>query len=219
MPKKTDPVPQTRRRGAPEPLRVGLTGGIASGKSAVANMFAELGVPVIDTDVIAREVVFPGQPALDEIRQHFGDKVIDDHGWLNRSEMRRIVFADSGKRRELEAILHPRIRTETERQSAERGGDYQIIVVPLLAESPMKSGMDRIVVVDVPLDVQLKRLLARDAESPEQARAMIDAQASRDERLALADDVIDNTGSLDQTRKQVQELHHQYLTLSSRDER
>ncbi len=195
-------------------LRIGLTGGIASGKSAVADMFASLGVPVIDTDVIAREVVAPGQPALEAIRQRFGDTVIDEHGRLNRAEMRRIVFADDDKRRQLEALLHPRIREETQRQARAAGGCYQVIVVPLLVESPMKSGMDRILVVDVPRTVQLRRLLARDAEPAQQAQSMIDAQASREERLALADDVIDNAGSLEDTRRQVEKLHHEYIARS-----
>lgn len=204
---------QVQHRGGEQPLRVGLTGGIASGKSAVADMFAELGTPVIDTDVIAREVVQPGQAALEEIRQLFGEQVIGDDGGLDRAAMRRIVFADADRRRDLEAILHPRIREETRRQSEAAGGCYQVIVVPLLAESPMKSGMDRILVVDVPEALQLERLMARDAESARQAQAMIDAQASRSQRLALADDVIQNDGSLDETRRQVEQLHRLYVAL------
>lgn len=198
------------------PLLVGLTGGIASGKSTVASMFAELGVPVIDTDMVAREVVEPGRPALDEIRCRFGDGVIDDSGRLDRAAMRKIVFADPAKRRELEAILHPRIRAETARQSRRCGGDYQLIVVPLLVESPMRDSMDRIVAVDVPESVQLARLLARDAESPAQAQAMIDAQASRAERLKIADDLIKNDGDLSATLQQVEALHHRYQALAAR---
>lgn len=202
------------KRSRRQPLRIGLTGGIASGKSAVADMFAELGAPVIDTDLIAREVVEPGQPALREIERIFGSTVLEENGRLNRSAMRHIVFADADKRRDLENLLHPIIREETQRQSEQTGGKYQIIVVPLLAESPMKTSMDRVLVVDVPPSVQLKRLLARDAENPAQAQAMIDAQASREARLSLADDVIDNVGSLADTRKQVEKLHRRYVELS-----
>lgn len=196
------------------PLRIGLTGGIASGKSTVADMFAELGARVIDTDVIAREVVRPGQPALDEIRIAFGDAMISADGSLNRSAMRKLVFADENARRRLEAILHPRIQEETRRQSNEASGEYQIIVVPLLVESPLKSFVDRILVVDCNEDTQVRRLLARDAESEAQARCMLEAQASREQRLAIADDVITNDGTLTSTRSQVAALHEIYQSLA-----
>lgn len=198
-----------------EPLRVGLTGGIASGKSVVADMFSALGVPVIDTDVVAREVVEPGQPALADIAEQFGDDVIGADGRLDRAAMRRRVFADAGERRRLEAILHPRIRDAAFAQSRAAGGDYQLIVVPLMVESPMAGRMDRILVVDVPESLQLSRLLARDAGERAEAEAMIDAQASRVRRLAIADDVIDNAGSLDATRRQVETLHARYLQLAA----
>jgi dephospho-CoA kinase len=200
---------------AANPLRVGLTGGIASGKSTVADMFAELGTPVIDTDVIAREIVEPGQPALEEIRESFGADVITEDGRLDRAEMRRRVFADEHARRRLEAILHPRIRDNAMRQAEVAGGDYQLIVVPLLAESPMRHAMDRILVVDCDVDVQVARLLERDAETEEQARRIIEAQASREQRLAIADDVIRNDGPLAETRRQVEQLHSRYLDLSA----
>ncbi|MGB5245164.1 MAG: dephospho-CoA kinase [Woeseia sp.] len=201
------------------PLRIGLTGGIASGKSTVAEMFAELDVPVIDTDIIAREVVEPGQPALAEIRERFGATVLDAAGRLDRAAMRKIVFAEPDKRRELEEILHPRIRRETERQALAKGGEYQLIVVPLLVESPMRDSMDRVLVVDVPEPVQLARLLARDAENAAQAEAMIAAQASRAARLAIADDIISNDGSLESTRRQVQRLDRQYRKLAAPQKR
>ena len=194
-------------------LRVGLTGGIASGKSVVADYFADLGATVIDTDVIARTVVEPGQPALDEIRQQFGPDIVTADGRLDRKALRAIVFADDGKRHRLEAIVHPKIREEAARQAAAASGPYHIVVVPLLAESPMKAEMDRILVVDCREDVQLARLMARDAETEEQAIRMIEAQVSREERLSIADDVIRNDGSLEDTRTQVEALHTTYLSL------
>lgn len=190
-----------------------MTGGIASGKSTVANFFAELGIAIIDTDVIARSVVEPGQPALEEIREAFGDSVITRDGRLDRKTMRAVVFADKQKRETLELIVHPKIRQEAGRQAAAADSAYHIVVVPLLAESPMRSEVDRILVVDCDEDVQLSRLLSRDAESEEQARRMIAAQASREERLAIADDIIRNDGTLEETRDQVAAMHARYLSL------
>lgn len=201
-----------------KPLRVGLTGGIASGKSTVADMFAELGVPVIDTDVIAREVVQAGEPALDEIREAFGDQVIGPDGNLDRAAMRMIVFADESARHELEKILHPRIRNTAMQQADRAGGDYQLIVVPLLVESPLRSFVDRVLVVDCDEQTQIGRLLARDAETEQQARRMIAAQASREDRLAIADDVINNDGDLQETRDQALILHRNYLQRASERE-
>jgi len=198
----------------PRPFRIGLTGGIASGKSVVANMFAELGGVVIDTDVIAREVVEPGHPALEEIREEFGPDVLNGDGTLNRRAMRDLVFSDPPLREKLEAILHPRIRDETFRQASEAGGPYQIIVVPLLAESPLKDYLDRILVVDCDESVQIRRLVDRDAETETQARRILDAQAGRKERLAIADDVIDNSGGLGATREQVVRLNEIYRSLT-----
>ena len=202
----------------PRPLRIGLTGGIASGKTTVANFFADLGVPVIDTDVIAREVVAVGAPALVEIRHAFGDQVFNDDGTLDRKAMRKLVFADSDKRRQLEGILHPRIREATVEQATAVTFPYMIIVVPLLVESPMKEFFDRILVVDCSEDVQLSRLVSRDADDEEQARRIIAAQASRDDRLAIADDVVLNESNLDDTRRRVDSLHRKYLELSSVDQ-
>ena len=194
-----------------KPLRIGLTGGIASGKSTVADMFAELGVPVIDTDAIARDVVQPGQPALEEIRSEFGAGVIDADGRLDRAVMRKIVFADDDARRALESVLHPRIREATVRQAEIAGGAYQLIVVPLLVESPTRAFVDRVLVVDCDEETQIARLLTRDAETQEQAQRMLAAQSSRAERLAIADEVIRNDGDLQETRDQVQSLHQEYL--------
>jgi dephospho-CoA kinase len=196
------------------PLRIGLTGGIASGKSTVADMFAELGALIIDTDVIAREVVAPGQPALDEIAATFGESLIDNDGYLDRGALRKLVFADDEARKRLEAITHPRIQDETCRQSNQAGGEYQIVVVPLLINSSLKDLVDRILVVDCDEKTQIRRLTARDAESEDQARRMLAAQSSREERLAIADDVIRNDDSLDSTLDQVVALHEIYRSLT-----
>lgn len=198
----------------PRPLRIGLTGGIASGKSTVADMFAGLGAVIIDTDVIARDVVKPGQPALDAIQDEFGNTVIDAEGRLDRAVMRRIIFADDDARRRLEAILHPRIGAETLARADAAGGDYQIIVVPLLVESALKDAVDRILVVDCDDDTQIRRLMARDAESEGQARRMLAAQSSREQRLAIADDVVRNDGDLNDTLEQVERLDRRYRALS-----
>ncbi len=199
---------------APRPLRIGLTGGIASGKTTVASFFADLGVPVIDTDVIAREVVAKGAPALAQIRAEFGDDVFNDDGTLDRKAMRKLIFSDDSKRRQLEGILHPRIREATLIQAEAVTDPYMIMVVPLLVESPMKEFMDRLLVVDCSEEIQLNRLLARDTENDEQARRIIAAQTSRNERLAIADDVVLNDAGLDQTRTRIEALHKEYLELS-----
>lgn len=198
-----------------KPLRIGLTGGIASGKTTVADMFAELGASVIDTDVIAREIVQPGEPALEAIRETFGAQVISPDGSLDRAAMRAVVFADESARHKLEAILHPQIRETTMQQAASAGGAYQLIVVPLLVESPLKAFVDRVLVVDCDEQTQIRRLLARDAESEEQARRIIAAQASREDRLAIADDVIENDGDLQETRDQALVLHRSYRQQAS----
>ena len=196
-------------------MRVGLTGGIASGKSTVADMFAELGVPIIDTDVIAREVVAAGEPALEDIRHEFGDKVFDDVGNLRRGALRQIVFDDDDARERLETILHPRIQVVAYEQAKAAGGQYQLIVVPLLSTSPMRDFVDRVLVVDCEESTQIQRLIARDGESEGQARRMLAAQASRDERLKIADDVVRNDADLSATLEQVQEIHRRYLALTT----
>jgi dephospho-CoA kinase len=195
-------------------LRVGLTGGIASGKTVVADMFADLGVAIIDTDKIARAVVEPGKPALEKIRNEFPDHVIDTSGQLDRAAMRQLVFLDENMRRKLEKILHPLIQKETVRQAEVAQGAYQILVIPLLAESPLKRFVDRVLVVDCDETTQIDRLIARDVESEDQARRILAAQASREERLAIADDVVHNDLDLDNTRRQVGILHASYLLLS-----
>jgi dephospho-CoA kinase len=198
------------------PFRVALTGGIASGKSTVADMFADLGVAIIDTDVIARKVVQPGQPALDEIRERFGNEVIDSAGQLDRRALRKLVFSDENARLDLEAILHPRIGAETRRQADTAPGPYQIIVVPLLVGSPLLRFVDRVMVVDCDEELQVRRVMARDAESAEQARRILAAQASRAARLAIADDIIDNDHGFDETLRQVRLLDESFRRMAER---
>lgn len=195
-------------------FRIGLTGGIASGKSAVAAAFADLGVPVIDTDEIARRVVMPGKPALQQVVAEFGQEFLDESGELDRRKLRAHVFAEDGARARLEAILHPFIERETLAACDGAGGPYQVIVVPLLIESGFDRHVDRILVVDCAEDLQRQRLLARDAEDPAQVERILSAQLGRQARLLRADDVIENDGTLEQLRLRVSALHQRYLSLA-----
>ncbi|MET0498141.1 MAG: dephospho-CoA kinase [Steroidobacteraceae bacterium] len=197
------------------PLLIALTGGIASGKSAVARLFADRNVPVLDTDQIARDVVEPGQPALAQIATMFGTDVLDASGQLDRSRMRDLVFADPEQRKRLEAILHPAIREELKRRSALAEGPYQIHVIPLLVESGQRSAYDRVLVVDCPEEEQLRRLTGRDGSTVEQAKNILAAQTSREQRLSVADDVIVNTGSVEDLTGFVATLHENYALLAN----
>lgn len=197
------------------PMLVVLTGGIASGKSAAADEFARLGVPVIDTDVLAREVVEPGQPALQAIRAEFGDGVMRADGALDRRALRRIIFADAARRERLEAILHPRIVERARQRLAQLDAGYAVLVVPLLVETGLFADADRVLVVDVPEQTQLERLRARDQVDRDQAHAALAAQATREQRLARADDVIDNSGTLADLHARVAELDRHYRRLAS----
>lgn len=195
--------------------RVALTGGIASGKTTVADLFAGLGVPVIDTDAIAREVVEPGQPALARIVEAFGPDVLGSDGRIDRRRMRERIFTDADARRRVEAILHPAIREEMERRSREAGGVYQVLVIPLLTEGKRRDHVDRVLLVDVAEETQIERLMRRDGVSREQAQASLRAQATRAERIGLADDVLHNTGRVDDLRDRVRELHARYVQLAT----
>ena len=199
----------------PAPFRVALTGGIASGKTTVANLFAELGVPLIDTDVIARHVVEPGQPALAAVVGAFGPDILDTGGRLDRRRMRERIFADPSAKQRLEVILHPAIRAEMERQSREAGGSYQVLVIPLLTEGKRRDHIDWVLLVDVPEELQIQRLMMRDGVTREHAQASLNAQATRAERLAMSDDVVRNTGRVGELREQVAELHRKYLGLAA----
>jgi dephospho-CoA kinase len=195
---------------------IGLTGGIGSGKTAVSDAFARRGVPVIDTDLIARELVRPGQPALAEIVRHFGADCLTAAGGLNRDVLRRRVFTDSDARHALEAILHPRIRDTVLARIAALDAPYCLVVVPLLAEHPeFQSLTDRILVVDVPESQQIDRVMRRDGVDEAQARAILATQVGRADRLAIADDVIDNSADLDELDTRVAQLHARYLANGS----
>lgn len=196
-------------------FRVGLTGGIATGKSTVAAMFAGLGVPVIDSDPIAREIVQPGQPALADIVAAFGPEALDARGHLDRSRLRALVFADDALRERLETILHPRVRAAMLEATQQLGGPYQLLVVPLLVEVGFQDQVDRVLVVDCPAEVQRQRLIARDSETGESADLMIGAQADRHDRLREADDTITTIGDLATTRQQVEALHNTYRELAA----
>jgi dephospho-CoA kinase len=198
------------------PYRVALTGGIASGKTAVANLFAARGVPVIDTDIIAREVVEPGKPALAAIVTAFGEAVLDADRRLDRRKLRELIFSNADARRRLEAILHPAIRREMERQStvAADRGPYQVLVIPLLTEGGRRDHVDRVLVVDAPESAQVERLMQRDHVTREQAQASLQAQADRAARLAIADDVILNNGRVDELAAHVAALDARYVELA-----
>ena len=191
---------------------VGLTGGIGSGKSAAADEFAKLGATVVDTDAIAHELTGPKGPALREIRKLFGEQAIGPDGAMDRKKMRDHVFAIPDQKKKLEALLHPLIREESKRRIAAASGPYVVHVVPLLIESPdYRSRVDRVLVVDAPEEVRVARVQARSGLAPDEVRAIMRTQATGAQRLAAADDVIDNAGDRDALRKQVAALHQKYL--------
>jgi len=195
---------------------VGLTGGIGSGKSAAATLFEELGAAVVDTDAIAHELTAPGGTAIAPIRAAFGDEVVAPNGALDRAAMRRKVFTDAQAKGRLEAILHPMIRAEADRRSAAVRAPYVVLVVPLLVESGgYRSRVQRVTVVDCPEEVQVARVMSRSGLSAEEARAIMAAQVSREARLAVADDVIDNGGELAALRPQIEALHRRYLEMAA----
>jgi dephospho-CoA kinase len=195
---------------------VGLTGGIGSGKSAAADEFARLGATVVDTDVIARELTAAGGAAMPEVERLFGSEIVGVDGAMDRAKVRARVFADPAARKALEALLHPLIRDESRRRIASAKGAYVVHVVPLLVESAdYRMRVDRVLVVDCPEDLQIARVRARSGLSETEVRSILASQASRAERLAAADDVIDNSSSLEALRKQVAALHQRYVEYSN----
>ena len=197
---------------------VGLTGGIGSGKSAVADRFEQLGIAVVDADRLSRVVVEPGQPALLRIVEHFGDQVLDPNGALNRAHLRERIFADAAERRWLEELLHPRIAIEIFKGLREARSAYAVLVSPLLLEARQDTLANRVLVVDADERLQLERTMQRDGNSSAQARAIIEAQMDRESRRARADDVISNNGTLAELRAAVDALHARYLVLAAEHE-
>jgi dephospho-CoA kinase len=191
---------------------VALTGGIGSGKSTAAAMFGGLGADLIDTDAIAQALTAPGGAAIEPIRAVFGTAMIDASGAMDRDAMRRKVFADAASRKRLEAILHPMIRAEADARCMISTAPYIVLVVPLLVETGFYLGLlDRVAVVDCAESTQIRRTMARSRLSEAQVRAIMASQASREQRLAAADDVIDNDGDLAGLRHRIEQLHHEYL--------
>jgi dephospho-CoA kinase len=198
-------------------LRIGLTGGIASGKSTVERRLTELGVPVINADDSARAVVARGQPGLAAVIARFGDGVLTRDGELDRAAVRNLIFQSPEKRRDLEAILHPLIREHMKQQTLTAIGPYLVLSIPLLVEGgASRDRIDRILVVDADESHQVQRLMSRDSVSAEQARSILAAQASRADRLKAADDVLINSGSVPELRQAVDQLHQRYLEMASR---
>jgi dephospho-CoA kinase len=201
---------------APTPrFSIGLTGGIGSGKSTVAALFAAHGASVIDTDLIAHQLTAPGGIAIEPIRRTFGSDFIAADGAMDRARMREAAFTNSSAKKQLETILHPLIRAETERAAAEAQGIYPLFVVPLLIESGVwKERVSRVLVVDCPEEVQIRRVVQRNGLSEQQVRAIMATQVSRAIRLAAADDVIVNDGDPEALPARVKSLHEQYVSLA-----
>ncbi|MCT4714947.1 dephospho-CoA kinase [Enterobacteriaceae bacterium H18W14] len=193
---------------------VALTGGIGSGKSTVANSFSRLGVTVVDADVIARQVVEPGQPALDAISAHFGEAILLPDGSLNRRILREKIFFSATEKQWLNSLLHPLIHQRTQTEISNALSPYVLWVVPLLVENQLHRKANRVLVVDVSPEIQIARTIERDKVSRQHAEQILAAQATREERLAIADDVINNDGSPDGVAVHVDRLHRQYLELA-----
>ncbi len=206
--------PSSSRDPKKKKLVVGLTGGIASGKTAASRCFEKLGVPVIDADVIAREVVEPGSRALEEIVEQFGREVLDDTGRLDRSKLRQLVFGDPERRRVLEQLLHPEIRRRMQQMIADCYDDYVVLAIPLLLEAGQTSLVDRVLVIDAPESVQLARAVERDGSSEKMIKDIMAAQLPRKQRLARADDIIENSGSIQDLCERVGKLDQFYRTIA-----
>jgi len=191
-------------------LKIGLTGGIGSGKSTVCKIFSEFGVPVIDADIIANSLVRPGMPALEEIAKTFGKELISNDGTLDRKKIRDQIFANETERKKLEDILHPAVYKEISVQVENINSKYCIVAIPLLLETDASKTVDRILVIDVPRELQSQRASNRDKTNKSDIDAIIDSQISRDDRLAAADDIINNEGDIESLHSQVSDLHEYY---------
>ena len=196
-------------------LYIGLSGGIASGKTIVSDEFSSLGADIIDTDIIARELIFPGSETLDEIVSFFGEIVLLSDGNLDRKLMREIIFNEKDKKITLEKIMHPKIQDEVKLKIQSASGLYQIIVVPLLLQSPILNFIHRVLIIDCNEKIQIKRLIKRDNITEQLAKKMIRSQSKREERQSIADDIIFNEGSMEEIKHQVKKLNDFYMKISS----
>jgi dephospho-CoA kinase len=194
-------------------LIIGLTGGIGSGKSVASDKFKSLGITIVDADVASRTVVEPGKPALKEIEDHFGSGIITAEGKLDRNNLREIIATDPEERKWLESVLHPKIGEQITKEISESTSVYTLFVAPLLLETNSQEMCSRVVVVDVPKDVQIRRTAKRDKVSPNQVEKMVAAQMEREKRLEKADDVLLNSGTIEDLEKQVEELHKKYIQM------
>jgi len=194
-------------------LIIGLTGGIGSGKSVASDKFASLGITVVDADVASRTVVEPGMPALQEIESHFGSEIISEDGQLDRAKLREVIASDAEERKWLESVLHPRIGEQVAKEISESTSPYTLFVAPLLLETNSQEMCARVVVVDVPNDIQVERTAKRDKVPTDQVEQMVSAQMKREKRLEKADDVLLNTGTIEELEKKVEELHEKYLQM------
>ncbi len=195
-------------------LRVGLTGGIGSGKTTVCNFFSELGVPIIDADCISRELVQPGKPGLNTIVEQFGNCVLDNKGQLKRSYLRDVIFNDKQQRQKLESILHPLVYAEIQKQTMSTQSPYCIIAIPLLLETNAQKQVDRILVIDTSIEQQLARTEQRDKVNRQDIEKILNSQIPRESRLEAADDIIVNMSDLESIKKQVEQLHKSYLDMA-----
>jgi dephospho-CoA kinase len=195
-------------------LKVGLTGGIGCGKTTVSNLFAGFGVPVLDADQTARELTDKGQPALAQIREAFGDSIMNSDGSLDRSQLKKLIFSDAQKKRKLEAILHPLILAALTARIEQLDAPYCILSIPLLFETKLEPIVDRILVVDCPVELQIERVSKRDKLDIKVIQAIIDSQISRDYRRKHADDLLDTSQTDNPLAEQVKKLHNLYLSLS-----
>lgn len=193
-------------------LKIGLTGGIGSGKSTITTLFSQFNIPIIDADIIAHQLVEPGKPALSLLQQAFGDDIINQDNSLNRTHLREIIYSDKDKKVQLESILHPLIFQKMQSECDQQNSPYTILSIPLLIETKMTSFVDRILVVDCTKEIQIERVKQRDQLSTKRILSIISSQVSRETRLSFADDVIDNSHSTSQLVDQVKNLHHQYLS-------
>jgi len=196
-------------------LKVGLTGGIGCGKSTVSSLFSELGVAVLDADRVSRDLVTIGEPTLALIEREFGPEVLTAEGHLNRSKLKDKIFSDADAKKKLEALLHPLVYQTIATKLAQLNGHYAIICVPLLIETGMEHWVDRVLVVDCPIEIQIERALKRDHLPLTQIKAIIASQAPREVRLKVANDLIDNSNGCDRLAHQVKKLHNFYLSLTS----